>query len=182
MEYRCVKCGFRVKTLFVQYSPGNIRLMKCENCKSVADEYVECELMIVFIDLIFAQAKSIQASTSQCAHPTKYPFSGSIVEVIIWFSCSRCLNLLKTSARFSRRHAQDMSVKELTRVRSARRQKKKLCKGGWRLGIARKNFNCGNHGVGNLEVALVTRLESGYNVVVCDLVGGGSKLMRQSRN
>lgn len=29
MEYRCVKCGFRIKTLFVQYSPGNIRLMKC---------------------------------------------------------------------------------------------------------------------------------------------------------
>ena len=27
--YRCVECGFRIKTLFVQYSPGNIRLMKC---------------------------------------------------------------------------------------------------------------------------------------------------------
>jgi hypothetical protein len=24
-----VGCGRRVKTLFVQYSPGNIRLMKC---------------------------------------------------------------------------------------------------------------------------------------------------------
>ncbi|WZZ19816.1 hypothetical protein YC2023_121203 [Brassica napus] len=28
-EYRCVGCGFRVKSLFIQYSPGNIRLMKC---------------------------------------------------------------------------------------------------------------------------------------------------------
>ena len=51
-----------------------------------------------------------------------------------------------------------------------------MCKGGWRLGIARKNFNCGNRGVWNLEVALVTRLESGYNVVVCDLVGGVIKV------
>ncbi|KAJ4727997.1 protein arv1-like [Melia azedarach] len=52
MEYRCVKCGFRIKTLFVQYSPGNIRLMKCENCRAVADEYIECEIMILLIDLI----------------------------------------------------------------------------------------------------------------------------------
>ncbi|XP_021897191.1 protein arv1 homolog isoform X2 [Carica papaya] len=29
MVCRCVECGFRVNTLFVQYSPGNIRLMKC---------------------------------------------------------------------------------------------------------------------------------------------------------
>jgi hypothetical protein len=26
---RCVGCGRRVKTLYMQYSPGNIRLMKC---------------------------------------------------------------------------------------------------------------------------------------------------------
>ncbi|CAK7348606.1 unnamed protein product [Dovyalis caffra] len=45
MEHRCVECGFPIKTLFVQYSPGNIRLMRCENCKAVADEYIECEFM-----------------------------------------------------------------------------------------------------------------------------------------
>ncbi|XP_022770670.1 protein arv1 homolog isoform X2 [Durio zibethinus] len=58
MEYRCVQCGFLVKSLFVQYSPGNIRLMKCENCKAVADEYIECELMIVLIDLILHKPKA----------------------------------------------------------------------------------------------------------------------------
>jgi len=31
MEPRCVECGFPIKTLFVQYSPGNIRLMRCVN-------------------------------------------------------------------------------------------------------------------------------------------------------
>ncbi|KAI9400024.1 hypothetical protein POPTR_002G181700v4 [Populus trichocarpa] len=47
MEHRCVECGFPIETLFVQYSPGNIRLMRCANCEAVADEYIECEFMIL---------------------------------------------------------------------------------------------------------------------------------------
>jgi len=58
MEYRCVQCGFGIKTLFVQYSPGNIRLMKYENCRAVADEYIECETMILIIDLILHKPKA----------------------------------------------------------------------------------------------------------------------------
>ncbi|XP_057550904.1 protein ARV 2 [Amaranthus tricolor] len=52
MNPRCVKCGQGVEKLYIQYSPGNIRLLKCSNCKSVADEYIECEVMILIIDLI----------------------------------------------------------------------------------------------------------------------------------
>ncbi|XP_010422711.1 PREDICTED: protein arv1 homolog [Camelina sativa] len=55
---RCVECGHKAKSLFIQYSPGNFRLMKCENCEEVADEYVECELMIIFIDLILHKTKA----------------------------------------------------------------------------------------------------------------------------
>lgn len=55
---RCVGCGRRVKTLFVQYSPGNIRLMKCDNCKAVADPYIECEFMIILIDLILHKTRA----------------------------------------------------------------------------------------------------------------------------
>ncbi|KAI4328999.1 hypothetical protein L6164_021306 [Bauhinia variegata] len=58
MEYRCVQCDFPIKTLYIQYSPGNIRLMKCEKCKSVADEYIECEIMIILIDLILHKTKA----------------------------------------------------------------------------------------------------------------------------
>ncbi|KAJ1395074.1 Arv1 protein [Sesbania bispinosa] len=58
MGYRCIQCGFPIKTLYVQYSPGNIRLMKCENCKAVADEYIECEIMILVIDLILHKPKA----------------------------------------------------------------------------------------------------------------------------
>ncbi|XP_077237891.1 protein ARV 2-like [Tasmannia lanceolata] len=58
MEFRCIHCGSEVKALFVQYSPGNIRLMKCENCKVVADEYIECEITILLIDLILHKRKA----------------------------------------------------------------------------------------------------------------------------
>ncbi|XP_071707447.1 protein ARV 2-like [Rutidosis leptorrhynchoides] len=58
MKFRCVQCGYHIKTLYVQYSPGNIRLMKCQNCRAVADEYIECEIMILLIDLILHKAKA----------------------------------------------------------------------------------------------------------------------------
>ncbi|CAN8248140.1 unnamed protein product [Cochlearia groenlandica] len=55
---RCVECGHIVKSLFIQYSAGNFRLIKCENCEQVADEYIECEIMIIFIDLVLHKAKA----------------------------------------------------------------------------------------------------------------------------
>ncbi|KAF8391083.1 hypothetical protein HHK36_023383 [Tetracentron sinense] len=58
MKFRCIHCGFWVKTLFVQYSPGNIRLMKCDNCNAVVDDYIECENMILLIDLILHKQKA----------------------------------------------------------------------------------------------------------------------------
>ncbi|CAN1293135.1 Protein ARV 1 [Linum perenne] len=52
MGYRCVECGFPITILYVQYSPGNIRLIKCENCKAVADGYIECEFMVTMDFLV----------------------------------------------------------------------------------------------------------------------------------
>ncbi|XP_027164272.1 protein arv1 homolog [Coffea eugenioides] len=57
-DFRCVECSFPIKSLYIQYSPGNIRLMKCGNCKKVADEYIECEVMIILIDLILHKPKA----------------------------------------------------------------------------------------------------------------------------
>ncbi|XP_039131319.1 protein ARV 2 isoform X2 [Dioscorea cayenensis subsp. rotundata] len=54
----CVNCGSRLNTLYIQYSPGNIRLIKCDNCKAVADPYIECEFMIILIDLILHKPKA----------------------------------------------------------------------------------------------------------------------------
>ncbi|KAK9667384.1 hypothetical protein RND81_14G252400 [Saponaria officinalis] len=58
MKYRCVECGHKLERLYIQYSPGNIRLAKCPNCMSTADEYIECELMILMIDLILHKPKA----------------------------------------------------------------------------------------------------------------------------
>ncbi|XP_078176198.1 protein ARV 2-like [Carex rostrata] len=55
---RCIGCGSLVRMLYVQYSPGNIRLMKCEKCKAVADPYIECEFMIILIDLILHKVEA----------------------------------------------------------------------------------------------------------------------------
>ncbi|XP_011025334.1 PREDICTED: protein arv1 homolog isoform X3 [Populus euphratica] len=53
MEHRCAEYGFPIETLFVQYSPGNIQLMRCANCEAVADEYIECEFMGLLWKSIF---------------------------------------------------------------------------------------------------------------------------------
>lgn len=53
-----MQCGYGVEKLYVQYSPGNIRLMKCPRCNQVADEYIECEIMIPLIDLILHKPKA----------------------------------------------------------------------------------------------------------------------------
>ncbi|KAI3990381.1 hypothetical protein MKX01_012179 [Papaver californicum] len=58
MQFRCIHCVCKIKLLFIQYSPGNIRLMKCGNCKVVADEYIECEIMILLIDLVMHKTKA----------------------------------------------------------------------------------------------------------------------------
>lgn len=79
MGFRCIECGFRIgnnKPLFVQYSPGNIRLMKCENCKAVADEYIECEIMILLIDLILHKPKAYRHLLYNLLNPQSVNLQG----------------------------------------------------------------------------------------------------------
>ncbi|KAG6748289.1 hypothetical protein POTOM_048206 [Populus tomentosa] len=85
MEPRCVECGFPIKTLFVQYSPGNIRLMRCENCKAVADEYIECEFMIILIDLILHKTKAYRHILFNVINQHTVNFEGSLWKSIFAF-------------------------------------------------------------------------------------------------
>ncbi|KAJ8898774.1 hypothetical protein K2173_005110 [Erythroxylum novogranatense] len=85
MEYRCIKCGFGIKTLFVQYSPGNIRLMKCDNCKAIADEYIECEFMIIFIDLILHRPKAYRHLLYNVLFQENVSFEGMVWKSAICF-------------------------------------------------------------------------------------------------
>ncbi|KAJ9680986.1 hypothetical protein PVL29_020078 [Vitis rotundifolia] len=85
MELRCIHCGFPIKTLFLQYSPGNIRLMKCENCKAVADEYIECESMIVLIDLILHKPKAYRHLLFNLLNPQTLNFQGLLWKSALGF-------------------------------------------------------------------------------------------------
>ncbi|KAF5732020.1 protein arv1 isoform X1 [Tripterygium wilfordii] len=85
MEYRCVQCGFGIRTLYVQYSPGNIRLMRCENCKAVADEYIECEIMIIAIDLILQKPKAYRNLLCNVLRPEIVNFEGSLWKLCVGF-------------------------------------------------------------------------------------------------
>ncbi|PUZ51281.1 hypothetical protein GQ55_6G170300 [Panicum hallii var. hallii] len=38
--------------------PANIRLMKCDNCKALADPCIDCEFMIILIDLILHKTRA----------------------------------------------------------------------------------------------------------------------------
>eukprot|EP00916_Digyalum_oweni_P007577 GHVL01012790.1.p1 GENE.GHVL01012790.1~~GHVL01012790.1.p1 ORF type:complete len:280 (+),score=61.84 GHVL01012790.1:63-902(+) len=48
----CVECGSPVNCIYKEFSRGSIRLTTCEQCGKVADKYVECDILIIFIDLI----------------------------------------------------------------------------------------------------------------------------------
>ena len=56
----CVECGEPVDALFVQYSQNNIRLNRCFKCNSIADKYIEFELILVFIDVILHRKQSFR--------------------------------------------------------------------------------------------------------------------------
>ncbi|XP_050387598.1 protein ARV 2-like [Argentina anserina] len=85
MEYRCVECGARMMRLFVQYSPGNIRLMKCGNCKAVADEYIECEPIIILIDLILHKKKAYTHLLYNVIDPQAPAFQGLLWKSALGF-------------------------------------------------------------------------------------------------
>ncbi|CAG9818265.1 unnamed protein product [Phaedon cochleariae] len=51
-SYTCINCGTPVKSLFKKYSETVLKLTQCENCKNVADKYIECDSVIIIVDLI----------------------------------------------------------------------------------------------------------------------------------
>ncbi|RVW95413.1 hypothetical protein CK203_028637 [Vitis vinifera] len=76
--------------------------MKCENCKAVADEYIECESMIVLIDLILHKPKAYRHLLFNLLNPQTLNFqfptviAGFIVEVSFGVSSFGCMILVLT--------------------------------------------------------------------------------------
>ncbi|KAK2967389.1 hypothetical protein RJ640_023980 [Escallonia rubra] len=95
MDLHCIQCGFHVKSLYVQYSPGNIRLIKCDNCKSVADEYIECPVMILIIDLILHKEKAYRHLFFNMFTRDTLNSKG-----LLWRSEEACSSSLRSAALF----------------------------------------------------------------------------------
>lgn len=85
MGLHCVNCGSPVIALYIQYSPGNIRLTKCAKCKAVADEYIECEMMILLIDLILHKTKAYRHLFFNMPHLNKYELQGLVWKAALLF-------------------------------------------------------------------------------------------------
>ncbi|XP_050512210.1 protein ARV1 [Diabrotica virgifera virgifera] len=51
-RYFCINCGNEVKSLYREYSKTVLKLTECDNCKNIADKYVEYDTVIVVIDLL----------------------------------------------------------------------------------------------------------------------------------
>ncbi|CAK8543069.1 unnamed protein product [Lathyrus sativus] len=104
MGYRCIQCGFNIKTLYLQYSPGNIRLMKCENCKAVADEYIECEITIIIIDLILHKPKAYRHLLYNVINQETLKFQGllwKLAAIFLLFDAYRYLILESSKGKSS---------------------------------------------------------------------------------
>lgn len=54
------RCGEAVETLYVEFSPTNIRLTRCSKCGKVADKYVEYELLLVLLDTVLHRKPAVR--------------------------------------------------------------------------------------------------------------------------
>ncbi|ORX84679.1 hypothetical protein BCR32DRAFT_266192 [Anaeromyces robustus] len=48
----CVECGKPVPSLYTEYSKQNIQLYVCNYCNNFADQYIEHDYVIIFMDLL----------------------------------------------------------------------------------------------------------------------------------
>lgn len=51
-KFKCIECGATVSTLYKQFSSEIIKITRCDLCGSVADMYIECDLVLILINTI----------------------------------------------------------------------------------------------------------------------------------
>ncbi|KAI9221134.1 Arv1 protein [Blastocladiella britannica] len=67
-QYVCVACGAPVPRLFTAYSPANVRLEQCPSCASFVDPYLECDLVLIFIDMLLHRTAAFRHILFNRAH------------------------------------------------------------------------------------------------------------------
>ncbi|KAG7200106.1 hypothetical protein KM043_000551 [Ampulex compressa] len=56
--YICTNCGAELEELYRRYCPSVLKVLKCESCGLLADKYIECDPIIVLVDLILAEKQA----------------------------------------------------------------------------------------------------------------------------
>ncbi|CAH0553945.1 unnamed protein product [Brassicogethes aeneus] len=51
-KYYCINCGNAVNNLYKKYSETVLKLTECDNCKCIADKYVEYDIVLITVDII----------------------------------------------------------------------------------------------------------------------------------
>ncbi|KNE58118.1 hypothetical protein AMAG_04936 [Allomyces macrogynus ATCC 38327] len=52
LMFRCIQCGTPAQRLYITYSKGNLQLEQCVSCGAFVDSYVECDSVLVAIDML----------------------------------------------------------------------------------------------------------------------------------
>lgn len=56
----CVECLHPVDSLYIEYSPTNIRMTVCSNCGQFADKYIEHDAVVIAIDLLLLKRQAFR--------------------------------------------------------------------------------------------------------------------------
>jgi hypothetical protein len=85
----CVECGETAPCLYVEYSPKNIRLLRCTSCQSILDKYLEYDLVLVFIDLVLLKSpayRHILLNSPKFTHVWRLALVMLLLDVYVrWF-------------------------------------------------------------------------------------------------
>ncbi|XP_062503571.1 protein ARV1-like [Corticium candelabrum] len=86
-ETVCVCCGYE-SSVYTEFSEGVIRLNRCERCKSVVDRYVECDVIVLLLDILLHKSEAFR----HLLFNRKISLSSQLK---FWFVCIICTTYVK---------------------------------------------------------------------------------------
>ncbi|KNC80511.1 hypothetical protein SARC_07133 [Sphaeroforma arctica JP610] len=77
LGYVCIECGAPVKSIYREYSRGNIRLTRCAACGRIADKYCELEAQLIITDMLLHKPMASAGSFGSTTSMLRPEFPGS---------------------------------------------------------------------------------------------------------
>jgi len=100
--YNCVHCGCEVEELYHSYSPTVLKICECAKCKLPADEYVECDLALVLLNLFLQKLPAYRHVLFNSALKNAWRL------LLIFILCDAYYNWVETNAASGGRKAVDI--------------------------------------------------------------------------